>query len=649
MPGAKPTPPSFFLTPLDLSSWILSEMHKIKNALAYDNGQALFCLNRYCYASKLDHIIQMCYPSDLVGELGLLAAFDSVYMHFAELAGGCELDEDETGFALRRFRLPGRHKGGQGRARAGWLRCAAFIGGAMQAVPRWADTMSDNGEVKHLGFLPALAAAVGFTPGVFQDDDAEAPFDPLMHGSRLGRELTEAWTELQRAGGVTAADQAGWLAGSALAQRDDRVLVRPAALLSHPCHRRVQRLLTFEVEAEHAAALGREAGQCSRSFHVCALEEVDRFSGMFLSFWPNGLTRLSQPSFGNAWCKYFGLPCPYSKGVLGRQLMRDGVLLTEGSRASERPLLVDKWGSKLTCTALDGGWTTQHGAFQAAVIHWTKWVEGQATQELENLFLVSLPQQVITEWRDDQQRSIAHTSDANAHLRGAQPQLARQMRTLARAAHGRDAARRGVVVDLQIKLASWAEAILFEVKTLHYSDRTTTPGTGAGTYGARPRGHAASGAVNRRARAVPSDRVKDAQRLDRDLWPNRQQGGTGPIERRMRELGGVQALVVGAFAEHSADVHTLVDGLAEAAIPRTSHHYLVDPSKAKGAAKALLYAAFGASAWNAQSALLQSRLSFAGAPAIESPAGANSAGISNDARVEIHTQAALQSTNFNDT
>jgi hypothetical protein len=66
-------------------------------------------------------------------------------------------------------------------------------------------------------------------------------------------------------------------------------------------------------------------------------------------------------------------------------------------------------------------------------------------------------------------------------------------------------------------------------------------------------------------------------------------------------------------------VHTLVDGLAEAAIPRTSHHYLVDPSKAKGAAKALLYAAFGAAAWNAQSALLQSHLSFAGAPAIESP------------------------------
>jgi hypothetical protein len=102
-------------------------------------------------------------------------------------------------------------------------------------------------------------------------------------------------------------------------------------------------------------------------------------------------------------------------------------------------------------------------------------------------------------------------------------------------------------------------------------------------------------------------------------------------------------------AEHSADVHTLVYGLAEAATPRTSHHYLGDPSKAKGAAKALLYAAFGAAAWNAQSALLQSHLSFAGAPAIEFPAGAGSTGISNGARVEIHMLAALQSTNFDDT
>jgi hypothetical protein len=94
--------------------------------------------------------------------------------------------------------------------------------------------------------------------------------------------------------------------------------------------------------------------------------------------------------------------------------------------------------------------------------------------------------------------------------------------------------------------------------------------------------------------------------------------------------------------------NTLADGLTEEAISRTSHHYVVDPLKAKGTAKALLYAAFGAAARNAQSALLQLRLSFAGAPAAGSPAGADSAGVSDVGRLEIHTQAALQKTSFND-
>jgi hypothetical protein len=53
----------------------------------------------------------------------------------------------------------------------------------------------------------------------------------------------------------------------------------------------------------------------------------------------------------------------------------------------------------------------------------------------------------------------------------------------------------------------------------------------------RPQGDSvcgvASGAANTRVRAVPIDRVKDAQRLDHELWPDRQQGRTGPIERRL--------------------------------------------------------------------------------------------------------------------
>jgi hypothetical protein len=45
---------------------------------------------------------------------------------------------------------------------------------------------------------------------------------------------------------------------------------------------------------------------------------------------------------------------PREQPVLGRQLVRDGVPLTEGSGDNQRPLLVDRWGSKLTYTALDG-------------------------------------------------------------------------------------------------------------------------------------------------------------------------------------------------------------------------------------------------------------------------------------------------------
>jgi hypothetical protein len=40
------------------------------------HGHELHCLTRYCLMSNLDHITQVCYPTDIIGELGLLAAHD---------------------------------------------------------------------------------------------------------------------------------------------------------------------------------------------------------------------------------------------------------------------------------------------------------------------------------------------------------------------------------------------------------------------------------------------------------------------------------------------------------------------------------------------------------------------------------------------
>ena len=151
------------------------------------------------------------------------------------------------------------------------------------------------------------------------------------------------------------------------------------------------------------------------------------------------------------------------------------------------------------------------------------------------------------------------------------------------------------------------------MKTLHYSDAYTTPNATSGRYGVRHRQPHAS-AVDYRAKLVPVERERDADRLDRALHPQRSERGEGPVRRRLRELGGVKAIVVGAFAEHSADVHELVDELAAAGAHKAAQKYLMPAHRAKGATKALLYAAFGASAWRALSALLHHRLAFIGAP-----------------------------------
>jgi hypothetical protein len=133
--------------------------------------------------------------------------------------------------------------------------------------------------------------------------------------------------------------------------------------------------------------------------------------------------------------------------------------------------------------------------------------------------------------------------------------------------------------------------------------------------------------------------------------------GTGPIERRLRELGGVKARLSWAPLRSTAPTSTrpsTVDGLAEVAIPRTSHHYLVDPSKLEGEGGSKITAVRGFRRCSPErtvstlaiTPLLRRRSS---GQVSGRSASAGSAGISDVARLGIHTQAALQNTSFNDT
>jgi hypothetical protein len=145
---------------------------------------------------------------------------------------------------------------------------------------------------------------------------------------------------------------------------------------------------------------------------------------------------------------------------------------------------------------------------------------------------------------------------------------------------------------------------------------------------------------------VPVERERDADRLDRALHPHRSEKGEGPVRCRLREMGGVKAIVVGAFAEHSADVHELVDEPVAAGAHKAAQKYLMPAHRTKGATKALLYATFGAPAWRALSALLHHRLAFIGAPGHRHRLGGGDALDRTRRRAEersgVHTEAALQ-------
>ena len=574
----------------------------------------------------------------------MLAAHDMHMQRLVETSALASFDEDDTGRALRRFHLPAKYKGGLARQRAGWLRNAAFIGGAMQALPRWMPKRDEAGGVVTAGFMPRLAEAVGMAPGIF-DDDMASPFVALTTGAacRLGEELRAAWTELQTEAGITAEEKQRADAGGG----GERVLANTPETMTHPVHRHVQRMLTKEVEEKKGKELLRESRAASpRGFSESAIESVDRFSGSFLSFWTNDTTRLLQPTFTLAYTRYFGMPAPIVRGHIGRQIFRSSgePARAGGRRHNEHDVFVDRWAARLEATTCDDGYTHQHTAFQRTTAQWIRWAGGQVSLEMENLFVSAMAPEVVEVWRADDRAAEEHVHATLALRSGVEDRRGELEATRARtrAAHDNCRAKRGVVVDLGASFDG-RPLCLYEVKTLHYSDAYTTPNATSGRYGVRHRQPHAS-AVDYRAKLVPVERERDADRLDSALHPHRSERGEGPVRRRLRELGGVKAIVVGAFAEHSADVHELVDELAAAGAHKAAQKYLMPAHRAKGATKALLYAAFGASAWRALSALLHHRLAFIGAPGHRLGGGdaLDRTRRRTEERSGVHTEAALQ-------
>ena len=118
--------------------------------------------------------------------------------------------------------------------------------------------------------------------------------------------------------------------------------------------------------------------------------------------------------------------------------------------------------------------------------------------------------------------------------------------------HGRQ--RVGLTPDLLIRLPTpdGVQDCLGEVKTVSAGVTWYPPGS-------RERG------VDRRARGLPATYRRPLSRLDQ-RYHNTAPGETGPLVSRLQGFGELQCLVMGAWAEGSKDLHSLIQSCAESKV-----------------------------------------------------------------------------------
>ena len=150
------------------------------------------------------------------------------------------------------------------------------------------------------------------------------------------------------------------------------------------------------------------------------------------------------------------------------------------------------------------------------------------------------------------------------------------------------------VLVFDLRLSCRGTSTLFEVKAIQYS-----LASGGSWYRSRE-----LTAVNQRALRVLPERFRDARRVDTLLFPFHPQG---PILHRLHALGGVEPLVVGAFAERNQRAHRLVADLAQAAASRVRRESAVDAQSARGLAVWHLKRFLCCSAWRGLAQLQRER------------------------------------------
>ena len=296
--------------------------------------------------------------------------------------------------------------------------------------------------------------------------------------------------------------------------------------------RHLQRELTREVENRRALALKRlisllPAGDPRReSFEECVKDPVMR---RCVDSYPGHGHVLSNVDFIDNTADYFGLDIPCC--------VRSAHMGVPGARGADK--FVGRRGAALmSATSKGDGWRIQHNSAQHFM--WRALNDHGVRSQIERYGVFG---------------------DVFDDLHRARPDLWDEMSP---------STRHGAVPDIGANFAGKAE-LLLEVKTMHENPSCYPACSNGGVFrapGVCPcancmRRLAGAKPVEIRAGQVNKQVGVDLKKIEQELG-HREEGGGGPLQRRLTELGGVTPLVAGAFGGVNAAWHTLNLRFAEA-------------------------------------------------------------------------------------
>ena len=506
----------------------VSRIKKVTASLRIRSSHALWSATWYCNTALMHHWLQLCPPHVTLQ----FAADVDVALRHAAIASVVALRNADD-LAWRRFQLPARLGGGGLRTSKG-QRHAAWLGGVCGSVPRFLSSTEGGRVVK--GFSPWCALA--FSPDAFSSarGGGGLGYAALFGSVAFGGWIQSSWEHARR--------EAGWLQGEegAVGRPVDGVLEATAATMGlclddQETSGSMQSRITSEIERRQHAVLNEEFLALGKGdIRRVTWLNVDSFSSQWVSSWM-GEGEMSNMEFEWVTGTYMALPLPMLQSLVGRKFV-----------AGNRNLVMDAHGHSMMVAALKGGsWLANHDAFLRAVRDVLVMCGVRVQLEPRGLF-----------------RQCLHSGP----LRGAFDAVLSSQ-------------RRSIIPDaaaaLTFEEGGPEKHCLIEVKTMVFCNTRYPPRDVVSR----------NSGVRARAQAVVSEYTRNARNMDtslaarvRDVEGGRGDGegaaaggavagagvrdqSDGPMSRRMRELGPIYPLCVGAFGEMSEFAETLVRAAAE--------------------------------------------------------------------------------------